>query len=133
MTFLSDVIKVLHAADVPSYSVHSATRELEDSPDLVIDVRAGNDPSADDSALAWASTMLRAAPLPIRAIRRAGPTTLHVWAEESRPDRHGKGVDLEVPVQREPGTAPPSFRARIRRRSGGTGRLRTSVSPLRRS
>ena len=71
MTLLSDIVKVLHDAEMTDYSVHASAVELPGAPDLVIVV----DGDEEDAA----TGVLSAAGLPISQLRRVGQGVFHVW------------------------------------------------------
>jgi hypothetical protein len=71
MTLLSDIIRVLHAADVPSYSVHATTHDLPGNPDLVVTLTGNVDQEAAE--------LLTAARIPIGALKWIAPGIIHIW------------------------------------------------------
>jgi hypothetical protein len=71
MTLLSDIIMVLHDAEVPGYSVQAGRQGEPGDPDLVVVL--------DDECEERAADVLTSAPLPIASVRRAAPGVLHVW------------------------------------------------------
>ena len=85
MTLLSDVIRALHDADVPSYSVRSTAHDLPGDPQLP------GDPDlvvvTDGHAEQRAAEALSTAALPITSVRRVRQGVLHVWvvAPQRRP------------------------------------------------
>lgn len=71
MTLLTEIIRVLHAADVPAYSVHRRVRDQPGDPDLVVNLTGDVDQQAAD--------LLVAAGIAIGALERVGPGVIHVW------------------------------------------------------
>ncbi len=71
MTLLSDIVKVLHDADVASYSVQSTVRTLPGDPDLVV---------TTEGDAAEATDVLIAAVLPVWTVKQVGRKEIHVWA-----------------------------------------------------
>ncbi len=75
MTLLSDIVRVLHDAQMTDYSVHASAVELPGAPDLVIIV--------DGDEEATATGVLNAADLPISQMKRVSQGVLHVWQRPS--------------------------------------------------
>lgn len=71
MTLLSDIVRVLNDADVPSYSVHSSARDLPGDPDLVVTTEGDADA---------ATGVLTTAVLPIMTVKQVSERVIHVWA-----------------------------------------------------
>ncbi len=74
MTLLSDIVRLLHDAEVNAYSVHSSVRVLPGDPDLVVIIEgdAGED----------AADVLSTSELPISAMKRVGRGVIHVWQRQ---------------------------------------------------
>jgi hypothetical protein len=71
MTLISDIVRVLHDAEVPAYSVHASVHELPGDPDLVVTTEGDAGP---------ATGVLTDAVLPIGTIKQVSPQVIHVWA-----------------------------------------------------
>jgi hypothetical protein len=71
MTLMSQIVRVLHDADVPAYSVHSSFQDRPGDPDLVVTTAGDAD---------TATGVLSLAVLPIWLVKQVGRQEIHVWA-----------------------------------------------------
>lgn len=73
MTLLSDIVRVLHDADVTAYCVHTSARDRPGDPDLVVTTEG--DAEQARGALLTCLTVRS-----IRTVRQVSEREIHVWA-----------------------------------------------------